>query len=224
MLTTEIENIEITSLPSVEEESSRQPEIPPKADRKIDFALPQYNKFRRRKRISYVFNQKFIAHQRSNRQERCTALQFLNAEPVKVVKIAWRLFAIAAACPALLLSIHLLYPLPLLYSILGGFLGISIALIAAYESRLRIRFVTELGEVTVAELYLNLPANDQTNEFIEKASKAIAQEKTHLPTGKQRLAIEVSEHRRMFEEGQISQPEYERAKRRIFDLYSSDKT
>ncbi len=57
-------------------------------------------------------------------------------------------------------------------------MGLVIALIAAYESRLRIRFVTEPGRVTVADLYFNLPTLRKLTQLIEKTSEAIEQKNT----------------------------------------------
>lgn len=84
------------------------------------------------------------------------------------------------------------------------------------------QFRTNFGKVPVMEIINNIPSRSTVQEFIDHLSKVITNAgQTNYFTEAQNLAAELSEHRRLRDEGIISNSEYENVKSQIMGLHGS---
>lgn len=90
------------------------------------------------------------------------------------------------------------------------------------QSRHVIIFLSRHGRIPVVELFFRNPDKSTFNVFLNRlihCSNTLKE--SNYYTDSQTLAAELSEHRRLKNEGIISNEDYEQAKRRIFSSHSS---
>lgn len=79
----------------------------------------------------------------------------------------------------------------------------------------RVIFMTRHGRVAVFELFCRAPSRAKAQAWIDMISERARHARQVLPSGRDALAAEVADHRRMAAEGWLSRPRYERARKRI---------
>lgn len=101
----------------------------------------------------------------------------------------------------------------------GAIWAATFAVIARNKQRNRWVFFSRHGRIALFELKQTRADGERLQKLIAILAKRGQMAWSNLPAGKERLAVEVSEHRRLLASGTISKVRYERAKRRIFGQY-----
>jgi len=99
--------------------------------------------------------------------------------------------------------------------------GAIIVVYMVKQAKNSLVFYSEHGQVPIIELFFGLPDKSTFRKFAGELVKCIKLSKTdNYYTDSQTLAAELSEHRRLRDEGIINDNQYENAKARIFTYHS----
>lgn len=151
------------------------------------------------------------------KQLRYLNLAFVAPQPQRVKVIAWRSLLIALL--ALLLSVGFALAVLLPLALVAA-LSFTACLALAYRNSTdRWVFYSRHGQVALFELDNQHRDRARFDALIKLLGARARKAAKGLPSGKDRLAAEVAEHRRLFEQGCVSAADYELAKRRIFRCY-----
>jgi hypothetical protein len=111
---------------------------------------------------------------------------------------------------------------PYVYTVIVGFVATGSILIVYVikESRNVLIFYSQHGRIPLAELFYRIPDKSSFNQFVSELMDCIntMKSKSHY-TKTQTLAAELSEHRRLRDEGALSSKEYEIAKNNIMAFH-----
>lgn len=111
---------------------------------------------------------------------------------------------------------------PYVYTVIVAFAAIGSILIVYVikESRNVLIFYSQHGRIPIAELFYRIPDKATFNHFVSELMDCINTErsKSHY-TKTQTLAAELSEHRRLRDEGALTNKEYETAKNNIMAFH-----
>ena len=167
-----------------------------------------------------LFNGRFVEYRRAGRRKGRSAvfnLAFVDPNPSHDVNLAlshWTLagLGLVAICSGAYAQI---WPL-----VAGGAVWTAVfAMVARSKQRNRWIFFSRHGRIALFELRQTRADNERLEKLIGILAKRGELAWNSLPAGKERLGVEVAEHRRLFAAGIISKERYERAKRRIFGRY-----
>lgn len=128
-----------------------------------------------------------------------------------LISLAWFTYTVKQTGLALLSS-------PYTYTAIVGFLAIGLILIVYVikEYRNTLVFFSQHGQVPVIELLYNVPDKAEFQRFVSELVNCINDQKSKLYYSKsQILAAELTEHRKLRDEGGISAKGYETAKKNI---------
>lgn len=140
-------------------------------------------------------------------------LAFIDPKPVVRRQLA-RERLVAGMVAALLMIPALAYGLWTLALILLG--ASTVMLLSGYQRSCdRVIFRTRHGRVAVFELFCRAPSRAKAEAWIEMISERARHARQVLPAGRDALAAEVADHRRMASEGWLSRARYEKARKRI---------
>lgn len=105
----------------------------------------------------------------------------------------------------------------------GVLAGLALILLAtAYQRSCdRVVFRTRHGKLAVFELFCRAPNRREAEAWVDLISERSRHAGQILPAGREGLAAEMSEHRRMAAEGWLSKPRYERARKRIMAEFAA---
>ena len=146
-------------------------------------------------------------------------LAFIDPKPVFRRELARE--RLAAGTSALLLSVAACFVAPLSLAMLLAAVGALLLLSGYRRSCDRAVFLTRHGRLAVFELFCRAPNRREAQAWIDLISERAGHAATVLPVGKQGLAAEMAEHRRMAAEGWLSRARYELARKRILAAFSS---
>lgn len=208
------------SFSGVPGEAEFKKEIPPKEEREINFGMVQNSKLRRKKRSLYVFDQAYLGFRENKAPEKILELGFLISAPRTTRKVAWLSVLLMIACISFAGWSIDQSLLPLEYNLCLIAVAVGCLLFSVFRSSHRAVFYTEKGKIPMFELYVNLPDKKRYQNLLKKLQSSIERAKKLLPADKNRLAMEIAEHRRLFNEGVISEQQYEKAKGNIFKYFS----
>lgn len=166
-----------------------------------------------------LFNGRFVEYRRAGRKGRAAVfnLAFVDPTPSHDVYRAlphWgiALLGLAAVAAGAWFS---LWPV----AAAGAAWSVIFAVIASRKQRNRWIFFSRHGRIALFELRQSRPDAERLQKLIGILAKRGQLAWNNLPAGKERLGVEVAEHRRLLASGVISKERYERAKRRIFGRY-----
>lgn len=191
--------------------------LPPLETWRLERTLSQRSRIHHRQRNFTLFNGHYLEMRESLRSRERRAifnLAFLDPEPRRHRRLAWRwlggtLVLVALAAAAFIPG----GPLP-------GAAILALAVLASFQvvrrSRDQLVFFTNVGRMPVFALDLGLVSGRDSREFAGLMAERIEGASVLLPQGRERLAAEMAEHRRLHESGAISKRAYEKAKQRIF--------
>ncbi|MZR61725.1 hypothetical protein [Alcanivorax sp. DP30] len=168
-----------------------------------------------------LFNGRFVEYRRRGRKGHSAVfnLAFVDPRPshdVHHALLEWLvaslgLFAIATGA---YLQIWLL-------AATGAGWTAVLGVVARRKQRNRWVFFSRHGRIALFELPQSRADGERLQKLISILAKRGQLAWTALPAGKERLAAEVAEHRRLMAGGTISKDRYEIAKRRIFGRYKA---
>jgi hypothetical protein len=163
-----------------------------------------------------LFNRHYLAIDETARRRgahRVINLAFLDPRPRKAW--CWSRGWLSAAVGCTLAGIAFV-GLQLVWQGVGlVFLGILTVVPLVSGGRTRLAFHTNIGRAPAFAVDVPWLGGDQPGKFAAAVSERITRSRTILPQGRERLAVELAEHRRLLNEGSVSQAQYEQAKQRI---------
>ena len=192
--------------------------VPDQGERKVEFVFAP--KSGGRACSLALFNDHFVEFRRAGRRKgRADVfnLAFVDPKPNHEVyrSIVWWGLAVLAAA-ALAAGAYLqLWPIVVAGAVCTAVFGV----IARRTQRNRWVFYSRHGREALFELNQSRADRQRLKKLMGILAKRGQQAWTRLPRGKERLGIEVAEHRRLLDSGSISKDQYERAKSRIFGRY-----
>ena len=167
-----------------------------------------------------LFNGRFVEFRRSARRKGAATvynLAFVDPKPAHDIDRALLYWGIASLGIAVIVAGIALQMWPL---IAAGLAWASlIGLLARSKQRNRWVFYSRHGRIALFELHQSRADSARLEKLIGILAKRSQLAWSQLPPGKERLGVEIAEHRRLMSSGSISQDGYERAKRRIFARY-----
>lgn len=194
--------------------------LPPLDTWRLERTLSQRSRIHHRQRNFTLFNGHYLEMRESLRSRERRAifnLAFLDAEPRRYRRLAWRWLTVTLALAALASAA---------FALGGAFPGaavLALAVLASFQvvrrSRDQLVFFTNVGRMPLFALDLGLVSGRESRDFAGLLSERIEGASVLLPRGRERLAAEMAEHRRLHESGAISKRSYEKAKQRIFANY-----
>lgn len=191
--------------------------LPPLESWRLERSFSQRLPLHRMERSLTLFNGHFLElrEKRRGRQRRAVFnLAFVNPEPLEKRFVAVRWLAGAAAFG--LLAAALLWGGWLLAAALAGASAILLVMQGGRRSHHRTIFYTAEGRAPLFSLELGWVAGRDCKAFAELIGERAQGSSTLLPDGRERLAVEVAELRRLHECGALSRRHYDVARKRIF--------
>jgi len=146
----------------------------------------------------------------------------LDPHPKRLFKICWSyLLIFVALCGAawFLASISLTLKTTLLSIILGACAGLSL-IVAIYRSHDRLVFYSQYGRVPLVVLFNRSPDRVTLGSFTDALMQHINDARAQCPGANESLSEELKAHRRLMEEGGISNKRYDIVKQRILNQHS----
>jgi hypothetical protein len=214
-----IEEIVISTLPSDLAEEQR-----PEA-RLSDAALEQCDRFRFRSFAFELFNQRLLSVHAEDvfRHARDYELDIgiLDPVPKRSLTISWyylSAFLVLTATAGVTGLTNLVQTSAMLPAILGSGAGLSLML-AVYRSHDCLVFYSRNGRVPLVVLLNRTPDRETFTTFTDVLTRHIQETRDDHISSNQTLSTELKEHRRLMEEGIISEKRYAIVKRRILGLY-----
>jgi len=130
---------------------------------------------------------------------------------VALLGIAWLTFSLKKAGHPLFSSLYV-------YTAIATFVAIGLILIVYVIKEFRnvLVFYSQHGRIPVVELFYRIPDKVEFNKFVSEIIECIKTTKSQIPySGSQLLAAELTEHRKLRDDGAISSNDYENAKNNI---------
>lgn len=194
--------------------------LPPLESWRLERTLSQRSRIHDQRRNFTLFSGHYLEFRecRHGRERRAVLnLAFMDPLPRRHRCFAWRwgvamLVALTGAGAALIAG-------SLIFAAAIAALGVLLAFQTLRRSRDQLVFVTNVGRVPVFALDLGLMSARDSREFAGWLGERAEGAAFLLPRGRQRLAVEMAEHRRLTESGAITRRAYEKAKQRIFASY-----
>lgn len=203
----------------------------------ITAELLQTSKLRECQKLFRIFDHKYLNVNEINAgkfRSFTLVLMSLDDKPTARWIIRLRYLLLAVLCFILasmvMTLIHRAYAFfsnPYLYSVVALLVTAgAILLVYTYKSaRHVLQFKSKHGQVAVVELLYNNPDKARFRQLAGEISRNIKQCQTqNYYTDAQVLAAELSEHRRLRNEGILSDKVYQQAKQHILDLHSPSDT
>lgn len=199
--------------------------LPPLDSWRMERSFAQHSRLHGRARSFTLFNGHFLELRESTRsRDRRSVfnLAFLDPEPLHWRYIAWRWLTLTAV----------LWAGGSLMIIMNGWLagaamvgaGVLTGIQSLRRSRRQLVFRTDLGRAALFVLDEGWITGRETREFAALLGERIRGAHTLLPRGRDRLAAEMAEHRRLRDSGSLSARRYDRAKQRIFARFRPGET
>lgn len=212
------EQIELQGVPAALDQAQLVA-VPEQSDRKVELV------FTPKSGIACslsLFNGRFVEYRRSARRKGAAVvfnLAFVDPKPTHDVELALPYWAAAVLGGVAILAGAYLQLWPVAA---GGAIWTALSMVVARrKQRNRWIFYSRHGRIALFELRQCRADAERLQKLIGILAKRGQQAWDHLPAGRERLAVEVAEHRRLQSSGAISKERYERAKRRIFGQYKS---
>jgi hypothetical protein len=168
-----------------------------------------------------LFNGHYLKVQEIRRKrvrENIYNLAFVSAEPQRLVQRSWGWLIMAGVMLALGLALLWAQYWLLTSAVMAAapLLGVQFA----RRCRNRLASVSAIGQVPLFEVETIWASKAAAERFAALLVERIQAAEAVLPTGRERLASEMAEHRRLFEAGSLSADRYEQAKKRILQHFS----
>ena len=217
------EEIHISTIPAdlLEEESPRSPRV-------IRAALAQHDRLRFCRRTFRLFDQRILSVQADGIFRRLPPYEFhigiLDPEPKRLVGINWRYlvaFLVLAATATLTATAGLFRDPILLSSVLAAAAALCL-LMAVYSYHDRLIFYSQNGNVPLVILSHRKPDADSFDTFTAALIRNIVDVRDSFANGSELLREELKEHRRLREQGIITDMRYEGIRQHILGLHNSD--
>ncbi len=211
------EQIELQGVPGALDQAQLVA-VPEEGDRKVELVFAP--KGGARASSVSLFNGRFVEYRRAGRRKGRAAvfnLAFVDPKPSHDVHLALPYWAAAAVGLIAIGTGAWLQLLPLAAA--GAVWTAVFGLWARRKQRNRWIFFSRHGRIALFEIRQTRADSDRLQKLIGILAKRSQQAWANLPAGKERLAVEVAEHRRLLASGAISKERYERAKSRIFGRY-----
>lgn len=191
--------------------------LPPLESWRLERTLTQRSRLHNRQRNFTLFNGHYLEMRESLRSRERRAifnLAFMDPAPRRHRRVAWRWFIATAAALVLAVSMYFLAGVVAAGALLAA--AVLIGFQALRRSRDQLVFFTNVGRVPAFALDLGLVGGRESREFAELVGERAEGAAVLLPAGRERLAVEMAEHRRLQESGAIGKRAYDKAKQRIF--------
>lgn len=181
----------------------------------------QRSRWRRTEARFTIFNEHHVAIERRGLGGQPLSYQldlsFLASRPRRIREISWALVALALALFGVAAATRL-FTLPGGSGALGAALLLAGAMalaVAAFRYRDCVIYFSKHGRAPLLVLLNGNPDRAALQQFIADISGRIRATRRNWPDRHAYLSAELKEHRRLHEQGVISQTDYERIKRRI---------
>jgi hypothetical protein len=191
--------------------------------RVINRRFEQLSNWRRRRAVFTVFNEYHVAIETSGLGRKPRGYQFdlsfLSSRPNRVIRIDWTLALLALALLAVGVGTLVYGTVAVLLSVallMGGFCALLLALCRSSD---RLVYLSKHGRAPLLVLQNKTPDPTALQSFTTELGQRIRRGRHRWPDRRSYLSAELREHRRLHEEGILSQQEYERIKRRILDRH-----
>lgn len=197
-------------------------DVPPRSDWRIESRFRQTSVRNKTSTLFRQFNRHYLSIQTHRRKkelpEKVIDLTFVEPQPREIREYHLKLWLVVACLLALPAAIYSLVPVSLLW--LVSLIGIAIVLaVVAFRGRQhRFDFVALNSDVVLFSVDARASGENRVAAFIEAVSASIGIGQRHLPEGKERIPLAVSEMRRLSVEGVITKEQYEEVKRNWFAL------
>jgi hypothetical protein len=146
----------------------------------------------------------------------------LDPQPRRSLKLCWSNFlifiALCGAAWSIVLTGFMSNTVPLSL-ILGACAGLSLIL-AVYRSHDRLVFYSHYGRVPLVVLFNRSPNRVALDSFTDTLVQHVEDAKVRYPSANELLSEELKVHRRLMEEGVISNKRYDIVKQRILSQHS----
>ena len=199
----------------------------------VTLELLQASKLREYQKLFRIFDDRFLNLNEINAGKThgfSIRLNLLDEKPVRkwFIKFSYLLFAITSFLLAgltfeLMQKNFAFFNTPNIYAAIALLITVG-AILLVYmvkNSKHVLIFKSKHGQVPVVELMYNNPDKQRFRQFARELSKLIAQcQAQNYYTDSQILAAELSEHRRLRNEGALSDKAYEQAKHHIMTYHS----
>ena len=199
----------------------------PPEDQKTAAALEQASWMRRCQSKFTLFNNHRLSVKTQgfmlNTRDYTFDIGVLDPQPRRSLKLCWsNLLIFVALCGAawFLASISLTLKTTLLSIILGACAGLSLIL-AVYRSHDRLVFYSQYGRVPLVVLFNRSPDRVTLGSFTDALMQHINDARAQCPGANESLSEELKAHRRLMQEGGISNKRYDIVKQRILSQHSS---
>ncbi len=174
-----------------------------------------------------LFNQRWLSVTREqafqNAHDYELDTRILDSTPRRSLKISWLYlwaFSVLAATAGLIRFTDVVAPSVMLPVILGASGSAALLLLlAAYRSHDRLIFYSQHGRVPLVILLNRNPDRSTFKTFVDALTRSIQNAQDDRVGGNDVLRHELKEHRRLMEQGIISEKRYARVKQRILDLH-----
>jgi hypothetical protein len=200
----------------------------PSAGRVVDATLEQRNHLRFCNYAFELFNHCFLSVKFDGKYRHPTAYELnigiLDPEPKQLVRIGWRYltaFLILAATATLTACADIFRTSSMLPTLLAAGAGLSLVL-TVYGCYNRLVFYTLNGRVPLVVMLNSNPQDETFRAFTETLTRHILEIRDRSTSRREMLCEELKEHRRLYEEGVISDKCYHKVKQYILGLHHLD--
>lgn len=195
----------------------------------VNAQLVQAQKWKRRGLGTQILNNKFLfvnRYQQGRKTQYWVNLRFINPVPQRELYIDWRwgigaLILLAIASGLLAAEYYFQLPTGFFYINSITVLLITLALISLlimiYRFKNTLTFNTLNGNAAILSLSVNNPSKQAFQSYVATLSQCI--ERVQKQQGRNLLASELAEHRRLKDSKAISEQDYENAKNRILSRH-----
>jgi hypothetical protein len=149
-------------------------------------------------------------------------LAFLDANPSRTQ--AWPYVWLVVSATCLVSGAVLAAAATVWHAAALAIVGIASTVPLVKRGRQRLTFVSNIGRAPVFVIEVPWLRGQVEAAFAAAVTQRISASRDILPKARERLAVEMAEHRRMLTEGSLSPARYERAKQRILAAFSSGST
>ncbi|WP_141215542.1 hypothetical protein [Hahella sp. CCB-MM4] len=166
------------------------------------------------------FNQRYLEVKTTDRKgrevEAVIDMSFLQSRPRIVKDFKWTLWLLSSLLLAWTITVFAVTDIDPLWLIPTLLLSCLVAALAVRLKVNKYEFLAVGSEIPLFSLEANQPNKDTVKSLVIKLQENIEEARLSLPGGKQLIPIAVTEMRRLYKEGLISQQDYETIKWYLF--------